>query len=54
MLALRVRSWRPRALPGTAPTPWQVGIASLAGTGLYWGPSVLVTADAHERVGVGV
>ncbi|MFJ2770767.1 DUF998 domain-containing protein [Streptomyces sp. NPDC087300] len=54
VLAFRVRSWRPAPLAGSAPAPWLVGAAAFAGTGLYWGPSVLVTSDAYEWVGVAV
>ncbi|MGA4837935.1 DUF998 domain-containing protein [Streptomyces sp. G45] len=44
---------RPAAVPGRAPAPWRVGAAALLGTSLYWGPSVLVTADRYEWTGVG-
>ncbi|MFD9903247.1 DUF998 domain-containing protein [Streptomyces sp. NPDC059063] len=55
VLALRLPSRRrPAAVPGVAPAPWRVGAAALVGTSLYWGPSVLVTADWFEWPGVGV
>ncbi|GHC53603.1 DUF998 domain-containing protein [Streptomyces flavofungini] len=37
---------------GPAPAPWRVGALALAGTSLYWGPSVLLTADWFEWIGV--
>ncbi|WP_222598574.1 hypothetical protein [Lentzea tibetensis] len=51
--ALRVR---PRSGPvaGVAPSPWLVGVVSLLGTSLYWGPSVLITAGWYEWIGVSV
>ncbi|MEU7576412.1 hypothetical protein AB0B50_02240 [Streptomyces sp. NPDC041068] len=52
LFSFRMRSWLPRPVPGVAPAPPVVGAAALVGTSLYWGPSVLVTADAYERVGV--
>ncbi|MFE0171224.1 DUF998 domain-containing protein [Streptomyces sp. NPDC059002] len=54
VLPFRVRSWRPRPLAGSAPAPWVAGATALVGTSLYWGPSVLVTSDAYEWVGVAV
>ncbi|QDQ15677.1 DUF998 domain-containing protein [Streptomyces spectabilis] len=53
VLALRLarRGARP-PVAGSAPAPWRVGAAALAGTSLYWGPSVLLTADWFEWIGV--
>lgn len=54
VLAFRLR-WRhlPR-VGGSAPPPWIVGAAALAGTSAYWAPMVLVTAGWYEWVGVAV
>lgn len=44
---------RPRpAIEGQAPSPARVGLAALASTSLYWGPSNLITASWFEWVNV--
>ncbi|WP_037062579.1 hypothetical protein [Pseudonocardia acaciae] len=54
LLALVPRRRTPPTLPGRAPSPWLVGALGLVGTSAYWAPSVLVTADWYEWVGVAV
>lgn len=54
VIAFRVPARRPTETGGRAPSPWLVGAAALAATSAYWGPSVLVTAERYEWVGVAV